>query len=252
MPNGDLVFFPIPELNSGVSYRDLVYGNSTYEEILHDLKYCCRDKTTHQVVWDCHLDPNIDHKHKNHNSTIGVFGQCEEAAGHLINNNIKKGDIFLFFGTFRRVETAPDGRYRYVKKDKEKHIVFGYLEVDEVIDKKETILRDYHWHPHAHSSYIDKTNNVLYVSCKHLFNTVQPGFGIFTFSDDLILTEDNMSKSKWKLNHIMTTTEHMTYHLNPKKESYFQSARIGQEFIINDIDSDDIKAWIKKQVNTKV
>ena len=251
MPNGDLVFLPIPELNSGMSYSNLIYGNSTYEKILKDLRYNYQDTSTHQVVWDCHLDPDIDHNKLNIKPSKAIFGQCDQAAGHLINHNVTKGDVFLFFGTFRNVEIKLDGAYHYVKKDKEKHIVFGYLEVDEVINKKEDILRDYHWHPHSKPFYINKTNNTLFTSCKHLFDTERPGHGVFSFSDDLILTEDNMSKSKWKPKHILTTTENMTYHKNANKGLFFQSARIGQEFIIDDLNNNKIKSWIIKQVCKK-
>jgi Nucleotide modification associated domain 3 len=63
----------------------------------------------------CHHDPFFS------NGGLCAFGQEASAQGHLANQAIGKGDVFLFFGLFADVE-----------KRNPHHRIFGYLKIDDI------------------------------------------------------------------------------------------------------------------------
>jgi hypothetical protein len=234
MPNGDLLSIPIPEINTGTTYQSLKYGNDTYEKIIMDLGY-------KQEVLECHLDPDL-YNIKNQSGWKAIFGQCDAAAGHLKNNKINKGDIFLFFGTFKEVELK-GGKYKYKEGAKDKHIIYGYLQVGDFIEEG---FSNYYWHPHANDKYVGWKNNIMFIASEKLLDTNLPGFGTLKKSDNLILTKTNYSKTKWELPDVLKGKK-ITYHSERSyKNDYFQSAYPGQEFVI-DCDN-SMEEWIKKLV----
>lgn len=99
LPDGTLLSLPIPNENEKYSYDDLVYKDQTYTELIHQLKPSFSRSS-------CHLDPDLypnilktrDPKWQ------ACFGQSHAALTHLEGNQIDKGDIFLFFGWFRKTE----------------------------------------------------------------------------------------------------------------------------------------------------
>ena len=62
------------------------------------------------------------------------------------------------------------------------------------------------------------------------------GYGTFRYSEDLVLTKGSYSRSKWKKPSWLEDDDiHISYHSKRSiKEDYFQSARIGQEFVISE------------------
>ena len=93
----------------------------------------------------CHLDPDLDH------SALprlpgwrGSLGQVSTAQGHLGNQNVGPGDIFLFWGLYRPVEFTHRWRYNGEKE----HRIFGWLQIDCVLpvgSDPEPVLLDYPW-----------------------------------------------------------------------------------------------------------
>jgi hypothetical protein len=67
---------------------------------------------------------------------------------HLENHGVGPGDIFLFFGWFRQTESI-EGKLRFVKTEKEKHILWGYFQVYAVFDSYSKLTPQFHYHPHA-------------------------------------------------------------------------------------------------------
>ena len=65
----------------------------------------------------CHHDPMFLEGGTCH------FGQCSAAQTHLQNQGVREGDTFLFFGLFRDEETGEPH-----------HRIFGYLEVEEMVE----------------------------------------------------------------------------------------------------------------------
>jgi hypothetical protein len=54
------------------------------------------------------------------------------AQRHLANQQIGPGDLFLFFGWFRRVQQIA-GQWTYDSQDAGSHTVFGWLQVGYVV-----------------------------------------------------------------------------------------------------------------------
>lgn len=111
------------------------------------------------------------------------FGQCQSAQGHLANEGIGPGDVFLFFGLFAR----PDGERH--------HRLFGYLEVEQVVPiagaARETLAPfDALDHPHAIGMH--GTNDHIYAG---------PGGLAQTATDDLRLTVPGGPLTLWKRPH---------------------------------------------------
>lgn len=128
----------------------------------------------------------------------GSLGQADIAAGHLRNQDVGPGDLFLFFGLFSLL--GPRG-FRGANRF---HAIFGYLEVDRVVDlgAGEEPPDWASGHPHvseaAHESF---KPNVLYVARKQLtFAPGRPGWGVFRYEPQLRLTPANETKlTAWDL-----------------------------------------------------
>lgn len=83
-----------------------------------------------------HLDPDLDfgtYRYRKNRAAWqqwrGMLGQTGIAQGHLDKQGVGTGDIFLFFGLYRRVEEAAQG-WRLVKGAPELHVLWGWRQVD--------------------------------------------------------------------------------------------------------------------------
>lgn len=265
MPDGRMVSLPIPEENSGVQYSQL--------SLTHEKSYCSlmQDLINHNIVLAkntmaldkntcCHLDPDI-YKNiykdptKRAEGWRGVFGQVGGEQTHLENQGVKEGDLFLFFGWFRNTLAKENG-YVYDKTDKGgRHVLFGYLQIGEIVHKPEIQTGLYAWldnHPHLNKDiYINSHKNTLYLAAEHLsFAPGLPGYGIFRFSDELVLTKEGETKSKWALPDFFRETYISGQEKNPWKDGYFQSAGIGQEFVMKA--TPQIEEWARDIIRKNV
>ena len=259
--NNNFIMVPIPEskefcaeaknFNNVIQYKDLAFikGNAILK---NKERYC-------------HLDPDLIN---------GVLGQCGAAQTHLKNQNIDVGDIFVFFGLY---------------KDKNilKHIIFGYLQIEKIIklppnekediiiitkEKAENVKVEYFEeycknnnmafvlkHPHYNFKWYNgqhyNKNNTIYLAADKLsFDKNKRGFGVFEYSDKLVLTAnflDGMKNNKatfWDKNKIPQVQE-ISYNKNSRKENYFKAACIGQEFVINpknETEEESLKTWLNE------
>ena len=248
LPDGTMLSLPIPEA-SGTFYKDLKYNGKSYLELMGELGIKSFDENS-----QAHLDPDINSNitERREQSWEAIFGQCDSSASHLDNQNIKEGDLFLFFGWFRKtIETATG--LKYDPKDKTgKHVLWGYLEVGKAfkIVKEDECPRHYLNHPHFEpNSY---SNNTAYIASEKLsFDETKYGAGTFKFDESLVLSCSTGLKSIWQLPlcfHPDNGTQ-ITYHTNPEKwtkeDTYctLQSVGRGQEFIISG--NPDVKQWAK-------
>ena len=259
LPDGKIVSLPIPEKASGVKYSDLRLGNeSTYYSLMSSL---CggkikADKNLQPLSPDtsCHLDPDISQEIiARANRWRGAFGQIDQSATHLSNQGVQIGDLFLFFGWFRRT-ISNNNRILYDKMDKDgRHVLFGYMEVGEII-KTETTMLGYEWlgnHPHLHETRTNKATNTLYLASKQLsFSPQLSGCGTFQFSPELVLSQEGMTKSKWALPDFFKNVD-ISYHSKDSwKEGYFQSVGRGQEFVLDA--TDEIENWVHGIINRNI
>jgi hypothetical protein len=138
-----------------------------------------------------------------------------------------------------------DGKLRFDSKDKSgRHIIYGYLQVGEVISANPEAAFE-PWmvgHPHTFEERLDRTGNTIYVARGSLsFNDKLAGYGVFVYDDPLVLTKPGGARSKWNLPDCFRAAE-ISYHTkNNWKDGYFQSAARGQEFVIRE--NDEIFKW---------
>jgi len=133
----------------------------------------------------CHLDPDIDPTALAERPAgwRGAFGQVGAAQGHLRNQGVGPGDLFLFFGLFRAVERGSDG-WRWTGTAH--HALFGWLRIGEVL-AGETLtpaaVAERPWlaaHPHACTGW--PASNAIYCAADSLDlpgAAALPGAGVF-------------------------------------------------------------------------
>ena len=136
-----------------------------------------------------------------------AFGQINQSASYLINNQIVSGDLFLFFGNFRHVVKS-HGKYKFARRNenpadsyygKEMQVIWGYLQVGEIIsDPKEQ--EKFFWHPHACEKRLFKEkNNIIFTAKENLsFAPNMPGYGIFSYDKKRVLSMPEKPKATWK------------------------------------------------------
>ena len=137
-----------------------------------------------------HMSPDLRHP----NDRPMMFDQAGHALRHLKNEGVTKGDLFLFFGLYRKVEQPPDGEgWRFVRGEREQHVLWGWLQVGAVRQPKQG----------------DKlrcscgNGNTRYAASADLDlgdGAIAPGAGVFPKHDErLVLTLDGRPKSHWEL-----------------------------------------------------
>ncbi|GAB3645522.1 hypothetical protein GCM10028791_03800 [Echinicola sediminis] len=243
LPDGSLLSLPIPEEADQQSYGELMHQGQPYSDLIRTLN----PHTKLGPECHCHLDPDlVEEALPRSKGWRPLFGQTGAAQGHLAKSGIGPGDLFLFFGTFRRT-AFHQGRLRYVKDAPQVHLIFGYLEIGKVLDRFEKFDQEVSYHPHAQERFRGRTNNCIYKATKALsFLPQLPGAGVLTYHPGLLLTKLGYSKSRWELPEYFREAE-ISYH-SPQsfKADYFQSAAKGQEFVVSG--GQQITGWAKRLI----
>jgi len=122
-----------------------------------------------------------------------TFGQAGAAQSHLARHRVGRGDLFLFFGSFRRAEKCGNA-FRFDKSAPKLHVIFGWLQVGEVRPVTDALAKEIPWtrkHPHLSEPSRYKSNT-LYLASERLtsLNVDSPGAAIFDqLRPELVLTE---------------------------------------------------------------
>lgn len=258
LPDGTLLSLPIPSVVDGLTYANIsAPGHGSYYEIMRQLKPWVRIGGNKRHVTEnttCHLDPDL--VRKTYHRLRGwhpVFGQDGRSQAHLLRNDVKEGDLFLFFGLFRKA-ILTNGGWSFDKKAKEVHTIFGYMQIGRVrrVTTTTELPKWLEHHPHASDVRRRQSNNVIYEAAPCLsFDSKLPGAGVFKHSPGVELTlkhQDQHRVSRWCLPLCCRTVE-ITHHSGNKygwKKDYFQSAFRGQEFVIKG--NDQVLKWAKKLI----
>ena len=258
LPDGRLLPLPIPSSRDQNTLADVPYLGSDGLDVLGDLSRGKYDRDTR-----IHLDPALELADGGHSpGWRPLLGQTGAAQGHLYGQGVEVGDVFLFFGWFRKAETHA-GRWRYVPSAPNLHLLFGWIEVSTIVPirtEREAALRQMPWiaaHPHIAGQHYDAdSNNTLYVAAsrsKWASGVSSVGGGRFQrYHDTLRLTASNSSKSRWSLPHWFMPGNRppLSYHSDPKRWTrdgdcvQLQSVAKGQEFVLDMAHYPEAKPWL--------
>jgi hypothetical protein len=239
---------PIPTENSNIRYSDLIlYDGIKVSQFINDVAPKSRtyDK--------CHLDPDIRKSclSKRPEGWQRNFGQVKSAQTHLENNQVGVGDVFLFFGWFKKAEIR-NGKFQYINDPDYPngfHAIYSYLQIDQIYKPNTGLAPEWlNDHPHVafkHEDEFKNDNNTVYTAAelftyKEHFN--KNGSVSFVFSDDLILTKKGQpNRTVWELpqefhpdNGISLSYNGLNRWSKENSKAILKSASRGQEFVFND------------------
>jgi hypothetical protein len=217
--NDEMVSLPIPEHNEAwrenpdrgclekhLTYQDLASrkGGKVADLVVQLTKRKIR-------LTDCvHLDPDVrvSLREAAHSFLPLTFGQDGGSQTEL--RMLTEGDLFLFFGWFRKAEEPYPNVFRYARDGADLHAIWGWLQIAEILDLPSKFSRAKKIAPHhPHPSYpAEKTPNCLYVGRDSLsFIPKFAGAGAFPkFHRGLCLSDEQTHlrprerlRSCWKL-----------------------------------------------------
>ena len=244
-PNGTIYSLPIPgdDEEMVIRYGDLRLGPINIGEVVEDLT---GGKTRAEDL--AGLDPDIRrHAFPRRVGWRGIFGQTGASQTHLENSGVAPGDVFLFFGIFRKVEKSRNG-WKFVRNALPQHIIWGWMQIGET-GRADTMRRQEQWDwalYHCHFSWFGDSRNTLYVAANELDlgkRIAKPSAGVFSKADsNRILTEPGKAVSQWRLPPWFYPEGHripLTYHPDRTRwrrdsnYSYLRSVGRGQEFVLD-------------------
>ena len=241
-PDGSFYALPIPDDRSRVTYGDLNVGGRNIGQLVNSL--------TGRRHWrrrGAHLDPDlIADVYPRQPGWRPLLGQAGAAQGHLRNQQVGVGDLFLFFGLFRPVVRQGRG-WRFDPGAPAFHALWGWLQVGQVqpVDGLDAAQRAWAgYHPHCHGEADPLNTLYLAADALDLPGTVnRPGAGTFPqLTDALRLTApDARSPSQWRLpgDFYPGARPPLSFHGNPGRwavagqHCQLQAAARGQEFVLD-------------------
>ncbi|MCL2331250.1 MAG: hypothetical protein FWC61_01765 [Proteobacteria bacterium] len=238
LPDGTLLSLPIPDKNSERKFSDIFYNGKTYEQIIKELNPAFD-------IEFCHLDPDIRNDCINNCPVdwMPAFGQRAAALSHLKKFNVSVGDLFVFFGWFRQTELK-NGKLAFVGSDK--HIIYGFMEVGDMIKGTADIAQTCPWHPHSKG---DVPNNLFSTDDNNwLFIPKDRRYGTLKYADKRVLTKNGMSRSKWDLPNFFKNAEFSSVCSPGWKDDYFQKTGQWQELVISN-PSKEIIDWFENIIS---
>lgn len=253
-PDGRMVSLPIPDKNSSVTYGDISYEGDSLGNVVTDL-------TSGRIPphYRAHIDPDlVTDSLPRLPDWRPIFGQASQSQSHLRNNHVGPGDLFLFFGLFRHVEIL-NGSYTYVRDARPCHVLWGWLQIAEVLHLGDSCFQEYEWaqyHPHFNRG--ADPNNVVYVARRELqidgCAESLSGAGTFSrFSHYRQLTAPYAENlSTWDLPgwfHPGDDRKPLTYHSDVQRwqkrdsRTELKSVARGQEFVLNCDEYPEAVCW---------
>lgn len=199
LEDNSMIAMPIPDKASPIRYQDITVAGQNLGSVASNLTGG-RTRPDHFA----HLDPDLAASAiPREPGWRPLLGQAGASQSVLAREGVGAGDLFLFFGWFRQV-TRSAGRLTYVRGAPDLHVIWGWLQVDEVIkvgSEKHPAWMAYH--PHLAPDR-KLASDALYVARERLriggADLDLPGAGTFsTYDDRLRLTAPGCSRSVWAL-----------------------------------------------------
>lgn len=255
LDDGSMIPIPIPDKLSPIRYDEITVAGENLGTVAADLT---RGKTRPDHF--AHLDPDlIQSAYPREPGWRPLFGQADAAQSVLAREDVGPGDLFLFFGWFRRA-TRSAGRLRFVQGAPDLHVIWGWMQIDEVIAVDGSEHPQWMgYHPHM----VDDSrgsNNTVYVAREKLAldgtALELPGAGSFTHYDDrLRLTKPGSSRSTWALPTWFAphaSRPPLGYHGDEARwqmdgdQVQLRSAARGQEFVLDTAWYPEAISWVGK------
>jgi hypothetical protein len=250
-----LCSLPIPDRGAPTTYAEISpFDGSSIAQIVEDLT---RGRISRSN--GAHLDPDL--RRDSIARAAGwrpIFGQAGAAQSHLANQKIGRGDLFLFFGCFRKAEKV-SGRFRFVRDAPKIHVIFGWLQVGCVCPATSGLAAEIPWadgHPHMAAPDRYK-NNTLYFASDRLtsisLNTASGAGNFSRIGPELILTGADSNCSVWKLPRWFAPEGRppLSYHgkrtrwTNCGTSMRLQSVGRGQEFVLDVDQYPEARVWLR-------
>lgn len=224
LPDGRLLSLPIPERRP--TPHSPRYSELGLAPLMRTLGYAAEGLA--------HLDPDlVPNRRPRQRAWCGAFGQVGAAASHLLNQRVGPGDLFLFFGLFRRAEPDGTGDFRFVPGEKPFHAIWGYLAVDRRLDAAERAPAWARDHPHFADPERGRPNVV--------FLARDGGFGVFRYRDALRLTGPGTKRvTDWRVPACLGRAA-LSYHPRRSMTGDLRAASRGQEFVCSA--DDEVASW---------
>lgn len=254
LPDGRMIALPIPDEHSITAYGELSQAGEPLGPLVTDLtlgRHSSRDRA--------HLDPDLLRESLPRQSGWRpLFGQRGQAQGHLRNQGVGPGDLFLFFGLFRRVERR-EGAWRFVREARPCHVLWGWMQVGSVLSLEGPLPAGLEWaryHPHCQRP--EASGNVLYLARRRLIaegiDGTLPGAGVFPryASARRLTAPDAASVSDWRLPRWWYPREGrppLSYHADPgrwrQREDHTELRAVarGQEFVLQGASYPEAIPW---------
>ncbi|MFC5694568.1 hypothetical protein ACFPU0_03205 [Pseudomonas sp. GCM10022186] len=255
LPDGRLCSLPIPDDASSISYGDIDYDGIDLGELV--------DQLTRKTGWHrrgAHLDPDLRvDALPRMPGWRPLLGQSGSAQGHLRNEGVTAGDLFLFFGSFRPVELAPGG-WRFCPGEAPMHAIWGWLRVGEILKVDELPAQAIPWaRYHPHFAYGPDATNTLYLATDKLsldgLPPSFPGAGTFHYLNEhrVLTVPGSALQTCWQLPACFAPGEGqagLSFHRNRSRWSIvgdrcvLNSAFRGQEFVFDTQGRDQVLTWL--------
>lgn len=261
LPDGSLCVLPIPDASSGIRYDQVRFGERRLGKLVRDLsggRVGAGD--------GAHMDPDLSAEaYPRAQGWRPLLGQTGSAQGHLRNQGVTAGDLFVFFGLFRRAEMHRR-RWRFVPGSRPFHAIWGWLHVAEVRsvdDLAEDALPWARYHPHCHGR--PDPGNTLYLASDGFRWSDCPdpvaGSGVFAgLAPTQVLTDpEGRLPTQWRLPSGFYPGEHrapLSYHASPTRWRleppwcYLQCAARGQEFVLDLAAYPELEPWLAGLLRT--
>jgi hypothetical protein len=257
-PDGSMIALPIPDKLSPIRYRELKWRGRNLGDVVAELT---RGKQRRD--YRTHLDPDLRKDIcRRQSGWLPTLGQHRAAQGHLRNQGVGVGDLFLFWALFRAV----DDELKW--SGRREHYVWGWFQVGAVAPVDEVVRRggkEWQWaRKHPHLAFPPDQTNTLYVASKRLSlpgerRTPMPGSGVFDFVDSVrrLTAPESKKPSEWSLpgGFLPKGRPPLSYHRSPDRWSkrgdrvHLRCVAKGQEFVLNLDLYSELNDWLMKIIS---
>lgn len=253
LPDGRMISLPIPDKASPLTYGEIQRDGITIGDIARDLT---RGKTPHHHK--AHLDPDLEHGSVNRpQGWRPIFGQSGAATTHIKNQGVVAGDLFLFFGWFRRAHLQ-SGKWSFVPGTTGAHVLWGWMLIRDVFPCGAVPADVARWgagHPHLCGPPV--LGDSVFVGADELVLGERrlPGTGLFSSRPNRVLTMPGASRTQWLVPawmHPDAGVATLSYHGDPGRwgdpvggKCTLSSVAKGQEFVLSSSRGDLVETWLE-------